>query len=118
MNMKLSIIFPMLFLITSCATQSYGDRIALDESALARIHAGKSTATDLRRQLGQPTEVESISPGEENWIYRYIEYTGTYLPVFGKISTGGGEESVVKFCIRDNQVDRIERSHTKRTAGF
>ncbi|CAK0743393.1 hypothetical protein CCP3SC1_130018 [Gammaproteobacteria bacterium] len=104
--------------LTGCATHTYGTSAAVNESSLSQIHAGTSTAADLRRVLGEPTETESLGPGLELWTYRYVEYRGTYVPLIGPVSTGEGWEGIVKFHVRDNRVERLERSQTRRSSGF
>lgn len=114
----------LLFLVSipwlsSCATtRVYGTNAAVNEDALSRIHAGTSTSADLRHLLGEPTTVTSLGPGLELWTYRYIEYRGANVPLFGEISTGNEQESEVKFHLRDDLVERLERSKTQRRRGL
>ncbi|CAK0762912.1 putative SmpA / OmlA family protein [Gammaproteobacteria bacterium] len=104
---------------TGCATtRSYGSSTAVNEESLMRIHAGTSSSDDIREILGEPSEVESLDVGLELWTYRYIEYRGTYMPLLGPISTGNGLEGTVKFYLRDNKVERLERSRTQRKGGL
>ena len=110
----------LLFLVSTpwfsgCATtRTYGTNAAVNEDALSLIHAGTSTSDDLRHLLGEPTEVNSLGPNLELWTYRYIEYRGAHVPLLGEVSTGNEQESEVKFHLRDNRVERLERSRTQR----
>ncbi|CAK0767860.1 exported hypothetical protein [Gammaproteobacteria bacterium] len=103
---------------SGCATHTYGTSTAVNEKALSQIHAGTSTTADLRRLLGEPTEMETLGPGLELWTYRYVEYSGAYVPLLGPVSTGDGWEGIVKFRVRDNQIERLERSQTRHSSGL
>jgi hypothetical protein len=87
----------------------------MEERALSQVHAGETTAAEVRQLLGEPTEVESLGPGQELWVYRYVEYRGIYLPLVGPLSSGESREGVVKLYLQDNRVERLERSQTQRT---
>jgi len=118
----ISMLFLMMisweWLIGCATTRTYGTTSAIDENALSQIYSGISTTADLRRLLGEPTEIETPASNQEIWIYRYIEYRGTNLPLFGPITTGEGREGIVKFEINNGRVERSERTQTRRSAGL
>ena len=104
--------------LAGCATHTYGTSAVADNDALSHIHVGVSTTADLRRLLGEPAEVQSEDAGIEVWTYRYVEYQGTYVPLFGAVAAGERQESVVRFRIQDGQVERIEQVHTQHSNGL
>lgn len=119
MLFRLTILFLASANVVGCATTKfYGTSAAVNEESLSQIHTATSSTNDLRNLLGEPTEIQSISLNNEIWIYRYLEYTGTYLPLFGTVTTGNKLEGTVKFYIQDNQVARIERSRSQKSAGL
>ncbi len=107
-----------LLCLTGCATHTYGTNTVVNPEIISQIHAGTSTTDDLRRLLGAPTEVEARDAGRELWIYRYVEYQGTYVPLLGAVSTGERQESLIKFYIENNRVERLERLQTRHSNGL
>ncbi len=104
--------------LDGCATHTYGSSALAGEHLLSQVKVGSSTTADLKRLLGDPAEIESKEAGREIWVYHYVEYQGAYVPLFGAVSTGDRQESVVEFHIQDGQVERLERLRTRHNNGL
>jgi len=82
----------LILAITGC-TISSGNPNAEDQTRVEQIRVGKSSKSEVKRLLGEPTSIEFPSASTELWFYNSARAHISPLvaiPFFGLFSNGGG----------------------------
>lgn len=97
----------LALMMTGCATQStYREGTYFDASQVKQIVKGETTAKDLRRLFGEPSEKKNYSENREVWTYAYssvVKEIKNYLVSVSSKSKPGESRNLV-IVLRDEVV--------------
>ena len=112
--MKKTVLFGMSVILsstlfTACAVKSGNDKLqdVTQENILEKIQNGKSTKADVRKVLGEPTNINFKENGLEQWDYthsRRVEKGINYVPVVNWFVKGTNDTKKTLVVLFDGDI--------------
>ena len=96
-------------LFTGCAVKSGNDKLqdVTQENILDMIKNGKSTKSDVRKALGEPSNIDFMESGLEKWEYKHarsVEKGINYVPVVNWFVKGTNDTKKTLIVLFDADV--------------
>ena len=96
-------------LFTGCAVKSGNDKLqdVTQENILDMIKNGKSTKSDVRKALGEPSNIDFMESGLEKWEYKHarsVEKGINYVPVVNGFVKGTNDTKKTLIVLFDADV--------------
>lgn len=106
-----------VLVLSGCAT--IGTKQITKGEIVSQIKEGKSTKTDVKALLGEPSNISFTDAGQENWTYCYSRATtrpATFIPIIG-IFAGGADTETHTLTIRFTKEGIVEKIGKGKTTG-
>ena len=96
-------------LFTGCAVKSGNDKLqdVTQENILDMIKNGKSTKSDVRKAVGEPSNIDFMESGLEKWEYKHarsVEKGINYVPVVNWFVKGTNDTKKTLIVLFDADV--------------
>lgn len=123
MNIRFTILFVIMFLISSCTTTGSSGNSALGDSKKSdiyqAIHDNITTKSDARKHFGDPSDIDYYeNTGQEKWTYLHVDKSSlwrNYIPIVNFFTRGSKDvqKKVVLIFDKDGIMKKALVSESK-----